>query len=172
MVQFLAAALVAASFTATSSTTDWQSDYGKALAATRSDQRPLLVVLDIPSNPQASLDNSLLAVDGEQANLLSAYELCHVDVSTEYGKRVAEAFHATQFPHTSIIDRTGSVVLFKKPGAMASTEWNATLAKYQAGQQPTTQTAYYRGNSIMPTSYPVMSNSSYCPSCQRRSMGL
>jgi hypothetical protein len=172
MVHYFAVALLAASFAATSETTNWQTDYGKALEATRSDQRPLLVVLDVPSNPQASLDGELLAEDGQQAELLASYELCHVDVSTEYGKRVAEAFKATQFPHTSIIDRTGSVVIFKKPGAIAPAEWTATLTKYQTGDKPATQTAYYRGGSIMPTSYPVMSNSSYCPSCQRRAMGM
>jgi hypothetical protein len=172
MVHYFAVAMLAASFAATSETTNWQTDYGKALEATRSDQRPLLVVLDVPSNPQASLDGELLAVDGEQAELLASYELCHVDVSTEYGKRVAEVFKATQFPHTSIIDRTGSVVLFKKPGDMAAAEFKATLAKYQTGTKPVTQTANYRGNSIMSTGYPVISNSSYCPSCQRRSMGM
>lgn len=171
MVSFLAAAVVAASFAVTPAKADWQADYGKALAATRSDQRPLLVVLDIPSNPQASLDNGLLAVDGDQAKLLEAYELCHVDVSTEYGKRVAKAFGATQFPQTTIIDRTGAVVIFKKPGAMAPTEWSSTLAKFQAGERPVSQTAYYRGNSIMPT-YPTMSNRAYCPACQRAAMGL
>jgi hypothetical protein len=172
MVHFLAAALVAASFAVMPEEADWQADYGKALAATRTDQRPLLVVLDIPADPQASLDNTLLAVDGDQAKLLEAYELCHVDVSTEYGKRVAKAFGATQFPHTSIIDRTGAVVIFKKPGRMAETEWTSTLAKYQAGDRPVSQTAYYRGNSIMPMSYPTISNRSYCPSCQRAAMGL
>jgi hypothetical protein len=118
------------------------------------------------------LDEGLLAVDGEQAALLGSYELCHVDVSTEYGKRVAQAFKATQFPHTAIIDRTGAVVLYKKPGAIAESEWSATLAKYQTGERPVSQTAFYRGGSVMPTSYPVMSNSSYCPSCQRRAMGM
>jgi hypothetical protein len=172
MVHYLAVALIAASFAATSETTNWQADYGKALEATRSDQRPLLVVLDVPSNPQASLDGELLALDGDQAELLASYELCHVDVSTEYGKRVAEAFKATQFPHTSIIDRSGSVVIFKKPGAIAPAEWSATLAKYKSGAKPTAQTAYYRGGSIMSTSYPTMSNSSYCPSCQRQAMGM
>ena len=171
MVHSLAAALLAVTtFASTPTKVEWQADYGKALAATRSDQRPLLVVLDIPSNPQASLDGSLLATEGEQAKLLQAYELCHVDVSTEYGKKVAQAFHATQFPHTAIIDRTGAVVLFKKPGVIAPAEWTATLTKYQTGQQPTTQTAYYQGSSI--SSYPTATGGSYCPACQRRAMGL
>jgi hypothetical protein len=175
MVHSLAAAMVAVStFAVTSSQVEWQADYGKALAATRSDQRPLLIVLDIPSNPQASLDRNLLTAEGDQAQLLQSYELCHVDVSTPYGQKVAQAFGATQFPHTAIIDRTGAVVIFKKPGQMALGEWSATLAKYQGGERPVpaSQTAYFRGGSIMPTSYPTMSNRSYCPSCQRAAMGM
>lgn len=173
MVHYLAAALVAASFaTSTPASLDWQADYGKALAATRSDQRPLLVVLDIPSNPEQSLSNELLATQGDQAKVLGAYELCHVDASTEYGQKVAAAFGATQFPHTAIIDRKGEVVLFKKPGQIEQSEWTTTLVKYQTGERPVAHTAFYGGSSIMPTSYPTLSNGSYCPSCQRAAMGL
>jgi len=171
MVHYLAAALVAASFaTSTPTSLDWQADYGKALAATRSDQRPLLVVLDIPTNPQQSLSNELLATEGEQAKVLGAYELCHVDASTEYGQKVAEAFGATQFPHTAIIDRKGEVVLFKKAGQVQESEWNTTLVKFQSGERPVAQTSFYRGGSIMPTS--STTNISNCPACQRAAMGL
>jgi hypothetical protein len=173
MVHSLAAAMVAVStFAVTPSKVEWQADYGTALAATRSDQRPLLVVLDIPSNPQAALNGDLLAADGEQAKLLESYELCHVDVSTPYGQKVAEAFRATQFPHTAIIDRTGAVVIFKKPGQMAAEEWNATLAKYQSGERPTPRTSYFRAGWTMPASYPATMGGSYCPSCQRGAMGM
>jgi hypothetical protein len=171
MVHYLAATLLAVTtFASTPTKVEWQADYGKALAATRSDQRPLLVVLDIPSNPQASLEGSLLATEGDQAKLLASYELCHVDVSTEYGKRVAQAFKATQFPHTTIIDRTGAVVLFKKPGQIAPTEWSATLTKYQTGEQATVQTVNY--GSVLSSGYPTVSNPAYCPACQRKAMGL
>jgi hypothetical protein len=173
MVHYLAAAVLAASSLAvTPSKLEWQADYGKALAATRTDQRPLLVVLDVPASSDASLAGDLLATEGEQAELLAKYELCHVDVSTEYGQKVAQAFKATEFPHTAIIDRTGAVVLYKNAGQMDESQWSATLAKYQAGTRPVAQTSYYRGDSIMPTSYPTMSNGSYCPSCPRAAMGF
>ena len=52
MVHYLAVATLAAStFAVSPAKVTWQADYGKALAATRSDQRPLLVVLDNPSAP-------------------------------------------------------------------------------------------------------------------------
>ncbi len=173
MVHYLAAALLAgSSFAVTAEKPQWRADYGQALAATRSDQRPLLVVLDIPSKPESAIDQSLLTAEGDQAALLESYELCHVDVSTEYGQRVAKAFGATQFPHTAIIDRTGAVVIFKKPGKIAGSEWSTTLARYKTGERPAATTAYYRGGAVLPSSYPTMSNSSYCPSCQRAAMGM
>jgi hypothetical protein len=120
------------------------------------------------------LDDALLSAEGEQGALLKSYRLCRVDATTEYGKKVAKAFGATQLPHTAIIDRTGSVVLFKQAGQIAATDWNAALAKYQSGvSQPVARTQYYRG-----ATQPVFNvqgasaNPSYCPSCQRRAMGM
>ncbi len=169
MLHFLAIATIAASsFAVTPAKVKWQADYGKALAATRSDQRPLLVVLDNPADPQAALDGKLLAADGEQAELLKSYRLCRVDVSTEYGQKVAEAFGATQFPHTAIIDKTGSTVLFKKPGQIAGDEWQSTLTKFEKGVKP--QTVFFRGNTILGAQ--SSRDISNCPSCQRKAMGL
>jgi len=173
MLQYLAAATIAATtLAATPGKVQWQADYGKALAATRTDHRPLLVVLDNPTVPQAHLDDALLKAEGEQGKLLTSYRLCRIDATTEYGQKVAKAFGATQLPHTAIIDRTGSVVLFKQPGQIAATEWNATLAKYQEGNR---QTTYYRGAAGQPVfqnMQPVAASKSYCPACQRKAMGL
>jgi len=171
MLHYLAVATIAASsFAVTPAKVKWQADYGKALAATRSDQRPLLVVLDNPADPKTTFDGKLLAADGEQAELLKSYRLCRVDVSTEYGQKVAQAFGATQFPHTAIIDKTGSKVLFKQPGQIAGDQWKTTLTKFEKGTAPQPQTVFFRGNTVLGAqmSQP-MSN---CPSCQRKAMGL
>ena len=176
MVHFLAVAALAASTLAMApAKSKWQADYGKALAATRNDQRPLLVVLDNPADPAASLEPALLEAKGDQAELLKPYRLCRVDVSTEYGKKVAEVFGATQFPHTTIIDKTGKIVLFKKPGQIAGTEWETTLEKFEKGErtyESATQTSFYRGGTVLGSQSQGFSNPSYCPSCQRKSMGL
>jgi hypothetical protein len=178
MLHYLAAATIAATtLAATPGKVQWQADYGKALAATRSEHRPLLVVLDNPTEPQSHLDEALLEAEGEQGKLLTAYRLCRVNATTEYGQKVAKAFGASQLPHTAIIDRTGSVVLFKQPGQIAATEWAATLAKYQEGvSQPVAQTQYYRGpvvgQPVFQSMQPVAASPSYCPSCQRRPMGM
>jgi hypothetical protein len=176
MLHYLAAATIAATtLAATPGKVQWQADYGKALAATRSDHRPLLVVLDNPTEPQAHLDDALLKAEGEQGELLGAYQLCRVDATTEYGKKVAKAFGASQLPHTAIIDRTGSVVLYRQPGQIAANDWSATLAKYQSGVGQTATQTYYRGSVGQPvfqSMQPVATSPSYCPSCQRRAMGM
>jgi hypothetical protein len=172
MVHYLAVVTIAASTMAVSPTaTQWQADYGKALAATRSDQRPLLVVLDNPADAKAAVQEDLLKADGEQAELLKSYELCRVDVSTEYGKKVAEAFHATEFPHTAIIDKNGATVLFKKAGQISGDELKTTLTKFEKGVQPAAHNVGYRGNTILGS----QSGASYpagCTACQRKAMGL
>lgn len=173
MLHYLAVATLAASSLAvTPAKVQWQADYGKALAATRSDQRPLLVVLDNPADPQAALEPSLLAADGQHGELLKSYRLCRVDVTTEYGQKVAAAFGAKQFPHTAIIDRTGSTVLFKKPGPIAGEQWQTALAKFQQGVQPVEQTVFFRGNTILGAQTQSAGAHPYCSSCQRKAMGL
>ncbi len=155
MVSTLTAALIAlSSLTASAVSTgadavQWQADYGKALAATRQDDRPLLVVLDVPDDPKSAVETEQFEIEGEQGKLLESYQLCHVDVSTKYGKKVADAFRATKFPFTAIIDKTGSVVLLKKAGQISNDKWQETLAKYQKGEQSTKtySTSFYRGGS-------------------------
>jgi len=168
MLHYLAVATVAASsFAVTPAKVKWQADYGKALAATRSDQRPLLVVLDNPADAKTTFDAKLLSPEGASSKLLKSYRLCRVDVSTEYGKKVAQAFGASQFPHTAIIDKTGATVLFKKPGQIAGDEWQSTLAKFEKGERVAPQAVFYRGNTILGAQTGDLSN---CPSCQRKAM--
>lgn len=171
MFHYFATAMIAASSLAATTKVELQNDYGKALAATRSEQRPLLVVLDIPSDPKASLAADRLDAAGNET--LKSFTVCHVDASTEYGRKVAEAFHATSFPHTAIIDKTGAVVLHKEPGQITDDQWKGMLAKYESGERsaPVSHTAYYGGGTVL-GAQPTISNSSYCPSCQRKAMGL
>lgn len=148
---------------------DWESDYGKALEASRTGEKPLLIVLDDPSNPAAAAETDQLEAEGEQEELLGAYERCHVDVSTEYGKKVADAFKAEEFPFAAIIDKTGSVVLHKTAGKVSDEEWQDTLATYKSGERSKTiQTSFFRGGEVTSS----VQSPSYCPSCQRKAQGL
>ena len=144
-------------------------------AATRAGDQPLLVVLDEPGSAENRVEPALLG-DGKATErkfrLLRRYHRCHVDVSTPYGKKVAEAFKVRKFPHTAIIDKSGTAVIFAKSGKIEDGEWDATLEKYQDGNKPTpTRRVSYKisGETSDSTSQPL-SNPRYCPSCQRRSM--
>lgn len=175
MISLFTATLIAVSSLAASAVStgvdavQWQADYAKALAATRQDDRPLLVVLDVPSDPKAAVEAEQFEIEGEQGKLLESYQLCHVDVSTKYGKKVADAFRAKQFPFTAIIDKTGSVVLLKKSGQISNDEWQETLAKYQKGEQTTkSHTTFYRGGSEQSKTI----TPSGCTSCQLQAARL
>lgn len=173
MVHYLAVVTIAASTLGVApSAPKWEADYGKALAATKSDHRPLLVVLDSPADEKTAVQEDLLKADGPNAELLKSYELCRVDVSTEYGKKVAEAFGATEFPHTAIIDKNGATVLFKKPGQISGEEWRAALTKFENGVQPVSHSVGYRGNTILGSQSTGASYPAGCTACQRKAMGL
>lgn len=166
----------------------WEADYGKALEQTRLDSRPLLIVLDNPAEEGKQLAPALTGKD--QAELLAAYDLCRVNVTTEYGKKVAEAFKAKQFPYVAIIDKSGAVILHKQSGVVSSEAWEATLTKYKAGERAvrytvakpivTTQPATTVESGVYIESTPVQSTPVYyspqpsyynppsdCPNCRR-----
>lgn len=150
----------------------WESDYGKALEQVRADDRPLLVVLDKPGE---EVDAKLLSAKDDKT--LSKYDLCRVDVSTEYGQKVAKAFGAKSFPHVAFVDKTGAVVLHTHQGKISADTWNSSLTKYQTGEQPQrhivmrptseTSTVIYEAQPVMQYEQPVYRDNSYCPSCQK-----
>src|SRR3954453_17614546 len=126
----------------------WETSYGKALEETRAGQDPLLVGLDKPNTKKARIAPGLLSEDKaatSSSKLLKPYRLCHVDVTTEYGQKVAKVFKAKEFPHVAIIDKTGSLVIFKKTGQIDSAEWQKILTSHKTGESAT----------------------SNCPNCQR-----
>jgi len=115
---------------------DWETDYGKALQATRVHSKPLLIVLDNPTDQAARIQPARLRPDDTGRELLRPYQLCHVDVSTSYGQEVAKAFKAQQFPYTAIIDRGGKRIIYRKSGPFSTTDWAATLLAYKEGKDP------------------------------------
>jgi hypothetical protein len=171
MVSFLATAMMAIGVLAsTPESTEWQSDYGDALAETRAqDNQPLLVVLDEPQAKEASIEPALLGEGATKVvdrKLLKHYRLCHIDASTSYGRKVASVFKAKRLPHVAIIDKSGKVVLFKKTGKFTTAEWTNTLEKHQNGVKAK-HVSYTLGGDEAASSTPAYSNKSYCPSCQR-----
>ncbi|HUY31944.1 MAG TPA: hypothetical protein VMV69_04125 [Pirellulales bacterium] len=114
----------------------WENDYGVALHSTRQAQRPLLVVLDTHRWRPARVEPVSQSRRPEQGAMLDKYTLCHVDVTTPYGRQVAEAFRAKTFPTTVIIDKTGSVRLISKIGELSDDALYSMLVTYQSGERP------------------------------------
>ena len=95
MLQFFAVVTATIGITAVEAPApQWQSDYATALKQTRSDDCPLLVVIDQPGVAEQSLSDEILnnAADGALAD----YDLCHVDASTKYGKKVRQSSKRVQ----------------------------------------------------------------------------
>ncbi len=110
----------------------WLSDYGAALQRTKETGKPLLIVIDLPGNAAAHVEQiSYRATD----DLLKYYVLCRVDAGSKYGQAVARAFQTSTLPHTAIIDKRGQNVLFAKSGQFAGEEWTTTLNRYWRGER-------------------------------------
>jgi hypothetical protein len=151
----------------------WEASYGKALEASRADNSPLLVVLDKPNSEEARVEPALLGGENpseKHSELLRPYRLCHVDVTTDYGQKVAKAFHAKSFPHVAIIDKTGSSVIFRKSGKIEAAEWEQALKHHRNGEvvSKTVSHVTYKP-ATSPVIYGGSVSGSYCPSCQRQS---
>jgi hypothetical protein len=178
MLSYLASATLAVSVLATASQSpQWEHDYGNALAATRAGNQPLLVVIDNSRETAARIEPALLSAsstDGPQDQLLQNYGLCRVDASTRYGRAVARAFRARNYPYMAIIDKTGSVILYSKEGNIEQQDWEGALRRYRNGERTpvravshttsrrTTESAVIE----RPMSRPYF-NPSSCPSCRR-----
>ena len=130
MNMFLAVgAMVAFSFVEVTnpSSTTWLDDYGTALQVARLTQRPLLLVLENPHEKDQRLG---VADDERLADLFSRFELCRVDVTTDYGKQVAKSYGATTFPYTAITDERCRSVVFRGAGKASPEIWKRTLSAY------------------------------------------
>jgi hypothetical protein len=114
----------------------WRGNYLEALREAQRAGVPLVIVLDRPGVPGERLEQVSLRSSRTAPELLKAYRLCHVDVSTDYGRRVAAAFKADRFPYTAITDREGKWIVFEKTGGFTGDEWTATLAAYRRGERP------------------------------------
>lgn len=126
-----AAVVIALSFfgTPSSHNTQWLNDYGIAIQAARLAQRPLLVVLEKPADAEQRLD--FIDGSGQLGELLENYELCRVDVTTEYGQKVAASYGATQFPYSVITDKSCRNILFRGQGKFSVEMWERTLDNYK-----------------------------------------
>jgi hypothetical protein len=149
----------------------WSDHYANAKVQAASEQRPLLVVLENPEDPAGRFNSDQFAGDDAQRELLGHFQLCRMDVTTDYGKRVAAAFGAKKFPFTAITDKSARYITFQAAGPMTSEQWQQTLSSRMEGPVTATQPTTRRVEaSKVITSWPsdaIYSVPSSCPNCIR-----
>lgn len=107
----------------------WMGNYGDALAIARNAERPLLLVLEKPTDPGGRLDEQLF--DNTTPELLKTYQFCRVDITTEYGSKVAALYGATTYPYTVITDASCRKIVFRGTGRFTPARWRKTLETYR-----------------------------------------
>ena len=156
MVVALTVSALAATAAEKSVKTEWHSDYGKALAETKKVSRPLFIVLEEPEQT-ANVKQVSTSESKEHAD----YVLCRVDVTTDYGKKVAAAFKTTSFPYIAVIDKSGKTILHSESGEMSEKSITSTLAKYSRTETQSrtvsSSTTNYQYNWVQP------GTQVYCP---------
>ena len=106
----------------------WNNDYRNAKQAAQSSERPMVVVLENLENTGQQLDTDKLGDVNRDRLRSKQFELCRVNVNTAYGKLVAEAFGAKQFPYTAVTDEKSKWIVFRKAGPMSQLDWSDALA--------------------------------------------
>ena len=122
--------IVASSVTTTGGSTEhlpWQSHYGQAKRNAQAAKRPLVVVIENSDNIQ--LKDSEIAGEPRKKLASRQYELVRVDARTDYGRRVAKAFGAQEFPYIAVTDKVSKRIVFRKAGQMTQADWTLALAK-------------------------------------------
>mgnify|MGYP001551038955 CR=1 FL=1 len=121
----------------------WNTHYGQAKRLAEAAKRPLLVVIEKSSRAEEQIDESLLAAALDQKAEVpqdrEKFQLVRVDATTDYGKRVAQAFGVKNFPYTAVTDDDTKKIVYRKSGKMSSADWTLAFAKNASSKslQPT-----------------------------------
>lgn len=115
---------------------DWIADYGVAFRAAREQRKPLLVVLERPTEARFRIEQVSASAGNEDSALLRPYTLCRIDVTTKHGKKMAELFRVNEFPQIAITDNQVDQVIFRRQGKISDLDWATMLVSYRKGTRP------------------------------------
>lgn len=115
--------IVVANVVGASSGLDWTNDYSEALSNARCEGRPMLVVLENREKAKQRA-GSIFHVEPK---LLTQFEICRVDVGSDYGKKVADRFSPSELPYTVITDPECEQIVFRGVGERTIGQWTETL---------------------------------------------
>lgn len=108
---------------------NWRKHYDLAKNVAQKKAHPLVVVLENPKLNSEKIDETKLCEKKRKQLTKDQFELVRVDVNTDYGKRVAAAFGAKQFPYTAVTNDRSTRIVFRKSGQMSEQDWTLALAK-------------------------------------------
>lgn len=111
----------------------WNTNYGDALAAARCAQRPLIVVLEEPTAESGRLK---ALADARIQPVLKHYEVCRVDITSDYGRKVAEVYGAHSVPYSVITDKNCRQIVYRGEGNFTSEYWLSTLETHKGDLNP------------------------------------
>lgn len=106
---------------------EWNDNYGEVKRIAAQKKMPVVVVLEDPSKPSTSFSEKELEADPEQVKLLRKFQLCRIDVTSNYGKNVAKSFKATRFPYTIMLDKSASYITLRRSEKMTPNQWATSL---------------------------------------------
>lgn len=142
---------------------DTQFDnYTQAWHAAKGRQRPMLVILNPPSNDSLApvIDGDKLLTDEQLGPLLDSYVVTVVDTGTEHGKKVNELFGSKPLPRIVVIDNQQKTQVFGTSDRISEEHLAEVLEHYRSGD--TTPVNFEWARSVLPASNPTN-----CPSCQQ-----
>lgn len=135
--------------------------YTKAYHAAADVKRPMLVILNPPSD-QVAAGNAIsvnkLREDAEISKLLESYVVAEIDTGTDHGKKVHELFGNKPLPRLVVIDNTQKLQIYRSSDQLESTKIKEVLETYQDGTATATTNLNWARQYVTP---------GYCPNCRR-----
>jgi hypothetical protein len=108
----------------------WSADYDAARQAVQTEKKPLAVFLGSGENGYDKVcRDGTLSKEAQEA-LQNSYVCLYVDMDTEAGKRLAEAFEITKPAGLVISNRAGTKQAFYHDGALAAADLDRTLTRF------------------------------------------
>ena len=104
---------------------NWNQSYSECLSAAKQQRRPLIVLLEDPKRTELRGDSLFT----NNWNLLDKFELCRVDATSSYGKKIAELYGASTLPYTVITDSECREIRFRGAGKFSNQSWRETLTR-------------------------------------------
>jgi hypothetical protein len=137
--------------------------YTKAYRAAAQVKRPMLVVLNPPSEQVAAgsaLSIQALREDAEISQLLEHYVVAEIDTGTEHGKKVHELFGNKPLPRIVVIDNAQKMQIYRTSEHLETSKLKEVLETYQDGAS----TSAVSSSLNWARQYAAPGN---CPNCRR-----